>query len=225
VPFGPETLTNYEIGAKSDWFNHSLRVNVAGFYSKYKDIQVVLLSCPQFSGGNAKEPCAAPVNGGDANIYGVEVESVYRYGGLSIQAIGSWQKFEYTYVVAASGIPPDSTEPGFQPKKWSLGAQYEAHMPNGGSVTPRLDWIYASGYQTIAVPDPNSYLAGYHQLNGRITFRPQTSKWEASVVGTNLTGKLWYTQIFDLSGPSQSGADYGIPAAPRTVWAEFKKKF
>jgi iron complex outermembrane receptor protein len=223
VPFGPETLTNYEIGAKSDWFDHRLRVNMAGYYSKYKDIQVVLLSCPQFSGGNALEPCAAPVNGGDANIYGAEVESEYRLGGLSIQASGSWQKFEYTSVVAASGIPNDSTEPGFQPKKWSLGAQYEAHTPNGGSVTPRLDWIYASGYQTIAVPDADSYLPGYHELNGRITFRPQSNHWEASVVGTNLTGKLWYTQIFDLSG--QSGADYGIPAAPRTVWAEFKVKF
>ncbi|HME37441.1 MAG TPA: OmpA family protein [Steroidobacteraceae bacterium] len=223
VPFGPESLTNYEIGAKSDWFNHSLRLNVAGFYSKYKDIQVVLLSCPQFSGGNALEPCAAPVNGGDANIYGVEMESEFRYGGLSIQASGSWQKFEYTYVVPASGIPPDSTEPGFQPKKWSLGAQYEAHVPNGGSVTPRLDWSYASGYQTVAVPDPYSYLPGYHVLNGRITFRPASNKWEASVVGSNLTGKLWYTQIFDLSG--QSGADYGIPAAPRAVWAEFKMKF
>jgi iron complex outermembrane receptor protein len=222
VPFGPETLTNYEIGAKSDWFDHSLRLNLAGFYSKYKDIQVVLLSCPQFSGGSAVEPCAAPVNGGDANIYGVEAESEFRYGGLSIQASGSWQKFEYTYVVAASGIPADSSEPGFQPKKWSLGAQYDIPVA-GGSITPRLDWIYASGYQTVAVPDPHSYLPGYHELNGRITFRPQSDRWEASVVGTNLTGKLWYTQIFDLSG--QSGADYGIPAAPRTVWGEFKVKF
>jgi iron complex outermembrane receptor protein len=224
VPFGPETLTNYEVGAKSDWFDHRLRINMAGYYSKYKDIQLVLLSCPQFSGGNANEPCAAPVNGGDANIYGVELESEFRYGGLSIQASGSWQKFKYTFV-APETVPLNSTEPGFQPKKWSLGTQYEFHTPNGGSVTPRLDWIYASGYQTVAVPDPNSYLPGFHQLNGRITVRPQSNKWEASVVGTNLTGKLWYTQIFDLSGPSQSGADYGIPAAPRTVWAEFKKKF
>jgi len=226
VPFGPESLTSYEIGTKTDWFNHSLRFNLAGYYSKYKDIQVVLLSCPQFSQGTpnpALEPCAAPVNGGDANIYGVEVESEYRLGGLSIEASGSWQKFEYTYVVPASFIPNDSTEPGFQPKKYSLGVQYEARLPDGGSITPRLDWIFASGYQTVAVPDPDSYLPGYHELNGRLTFRPQSDKWEVSAVGTNLAGKLWYTQIFDLSG--QSGADYGIPAAPRTIWAEFKVKF
>ena len=223
VPFGPESLTNYEFGAKTDWLNHTLRVNVAAFYSKYKEIQVVLLSCPQYSGGSATTPCAAPVNGGEAKIYGVEFEAVYRSNGLSLEASASHQHFEYTDVNPASGIPPDSSEPGFQPTKWSLAAQYDLKIPNGGTVTPRADFIYSSGYQTIAVPDAFSYLPGYHNLNGRLTYRPESNKWEASVVGTNLTGKLWYTQIFDLY--SQSGADYGIPTPPRTVWAEFKRKF
>src|SRR5208337_19766 len=46
VPFQSETLTNYEVGTKSDWFDHTLRVNFASFYDKYKNIQVVLFSCP-----------------------------------------------------------------------------------------------------------------------------------------------------------------------------------
>jgi iron complex outermembrane receptor protein len=222
-PFGTESLTNFEVGAKSDWFDHTLRVNVAGFYDKYKDIQVVLLSCPQYSGGSTTEPCAAPVNGGDANIYGVEAEAAWRYGGLSLEASGSWQHFEYTSVDPLSGIPNGSSEPGFQPLKWSFGAQYDARIPNGGTLTPRLDFIYSSGYQTIAVPDAHSYLVGYHELNGRLSYKPESGKWEAAVVGTNLTGKLWYTQIFDLY--SQSGADYGIPTPPRTIWIQFNKKF
>ena len=223
VPFGPESLTNYEIGIKSDWFDHSLVFNVAAFYAKYKDIQVVLLSCPQYSGGSAATPCAAPVNGGDANIYGVELEARYRYGGLTVDATASHQHFEYTDVNPQSGIPLDSSEPGFQPLKWSLGAQYEFHLANSATITPRIDWIYSSGYQTIAVPDAYSYLPGYHNLNARIAYQPESNKWEAAVAGTNLAGKLWYTQIFDLY--SQSGSDYGIPSAPRTVWAEFRKRF
>jgi len=228
-PFGTESLTNYEIGAKSDWFDHSLRFNLTGFYSKYKDIQVALLSCPQFSQDAAPpdtpatEPCAAPVNGGDANIYGVESEAAYRYGGFSLEASGSWQHFEYTSINPLSGIPITSTEPAFSPNKWSVGAQYDVHIPMGGKVTPRLDFIYSAGYQTVALVDAYSYLPGYHDLNGRLTYRPESGKWEAAVVGTNLANKLWYTQIFDLTG--QSGADYGIPTPPRSVWVEFKKKF
>jgi iron complex outermembrane recepter protein len=36
----PEYLTNYEIGAKSEFFNRALALNVAAFYMKYKDMQV-----------------------------------------------------------------------------------------------------------------------------------------------------------------------------------------
>jgi iron complex outermembrane recepter protein len=218
-PFGPESLTAYEIGAKTDWFDHSLRLNVSGFYNKYKDIQVVLLSCPQFGGPG---PCAAPVNGGDANVYGAELEAEYRFGGLSIDGSVSRQHFTYTSIDPLSGITLGSQEAGFQPDKWSVGAQYEARIPNGGSITPRLDYVYEAGAQTITIPDAFSYLPGYHELNSRITYRPEGGKWELSVVGTNLANKLWYISEFDLY--EQSGADYGTPAPPRTIWLEFKTK-
>ena len=222
-PFGPEDLTAYEIGAKSDWFDHSLRVNVAGFYNKYKDIQLVLLTCPQYSGGSTTEPCAAPVNGGNANIYGAEWESSYRVGGLTLEGSASWQHFEYTSVNPATGISIGDPFPGFQQSKWSVAGQYDARIPSGGTITPRLDWIYSSGYSSVAHPDAHSYVYGYHVLNGRLTYKPESAKWEAAVVGSNLTNKLWYIAVFDLYG--QSGADYGNPSQPRTVWAEFKKKF
>ena len=83
LPFGNGTLTAYEVGMKSDWFDHSLRANVAAFYNKYKQMQVVLLTCPQF-GGHAVEPCAAPINGGNANIYGAELKSII------ISAASAW---------------------------------------------------------------------------------------------------------------------------------------
>jgi iron complex outermembrane recepter protein len=223
VSFNPETLTAYEVGAKSDWFNRALRLNVSVFYNKYKDIQLTLLSCPQFSGGSTTTPCAAPVNGGDAKIYGAEVEASYHWRGFDLEATYSHQKFEYTYVNPATGIPSWATGQAFQPSKWSLGAQYEVLLPNGASITPRLDYVFSAGYFTNANNDADSYQYGYHDLNGRLTYRPESGNWEAAVVGTNLTDKLWYNQTFDLS--ATQGQVYGIPSAPRTIWAEFKKKF
>lgn len=38
--FGPETLVSYEAGLKSELFDRRVRFNLAGYYSKYKDIQV-----------------------------------------------------------------------------------------------------------------------------------------------------------------------------------------
>ena len=222
-PFGPETLTAYEVGAKSDWFGHSLRVNVAAFYNKFRDIQVTLLSCPSYSGGNAAFPCAAPVNGGAADIYGAELETTYQIKGLTLEGTYSHQHFSYKSINPAAGIPLSASSPGFQPSKWSLGAQYELLLANGASVTPRLDYSYNAGYFTNASNDANSYLNGYHVLNGRVTYRTDGGKWEFAVVGSNLTDKLWYTQMFDLS--ATQGQVYGLPSAPRTVWVEAKKKF
>jgi iron complex outermembrane receptor protein len=39
TPFAPETVDTYEVGAKSDWFNHSLRANLALFYNDYTNLQ------------------------------------------------------------------------------------------------------------------------------------------------------------------------------------------
>jgi iron complex outermembrane recepter protein len=223
VPFDTEELTAYEVGFKSDWLDHSLRVNVAVFYNDYKDIQVILLSCPQLSGGNPFIPCAAPVNGGHAKIYGGELEANYHLGGFSLDGSYSHQHFEYTEVNPATGISLSDVAPGFQEEKWSLGAQYQWRVSGSGSIIPRLDWSYSGGYFTNANNDPDSWLPGYHLLNGRITYSNDPHKWDVALVGYNLNNSLWYTQVFDLTG--LSGAKYGLPSEPRTISVEFKKKF
>ena len=211
------------MGAKTDWFERSLRVNAAIFYNRYQNIQVTLLSCPEFTPNEAPGPCALPVNGGDALIYGAEIEGSYHIGGFSTEVTYSHQQFQYQTVNAAAGIPLNAAGQGFQPSKWSIGAQYDAVLPNAATITPRLDYIWSAGYFTNANNDANSYQFGYHELNGRLTYKPSGASWEASVQATNLLNKLWYNQTFDLY--SSEGSVYGIPTEPRTVWAEFKKKF
>jgi iron complex outermembrane receptor protein len=222
----PETLTAYEVGAKTDFFDRTLRVNVSAFYNKYKDIQLVLLTCPQFSQDAANpqtEPCAAPVNGGDANIYGAELESSYRLNGWTFEANGSKQHFEYTRIDPATGISLGSPEPGFQPLRWNVAAQYEAHLANGATLSPRLDYVYSSSFYTNSAADPYSKTYGYHELNGNLTYKADGDKWELSLLATNLLNKLWYVSTFDLY--ASSGAVYGTPAAPRNLEVMFKKKF
>ena len=215
VPFGPETLTTMRSVPRPTGSITRLRFNLAGFYNKYKDIQVVLLSCPQYSGGSTTEPCAAPVNGGDANIYGVEVESRVSYRRACRSrpaAAGSTSSTPPSIRRPASRI--GSPEPGFQPTKWSVGAQYDAHIPNGGTdhAAPRFH-LFRAGTRPLPSLMRNSYLPGYHELNGRLTYRPESNNWEASVVGSNLSNKLWYTQIFDLSGSIGRGLRHTDAAA------------
>ncbi|GAD50924.1 putative TonB-dependent receptor [Caenibius tardaugens NBRC 16725] len=66
--FKPEKLTSYEVGLKTDFFDRRLRVNVAAFYSNYKDLQVA-----QFASGSGGASTLL-VNAGKAEFKGVELE-------------------------------------------------------------------------------------------------------------------------------------------------------
>jgi iron complex outermembrane recepter protein len=222
-PFKPESLNAYEIGAKSDFFNRKLRVNVAAFYNKFKDIQIALLSCPQFSGGNAAEPCAAPVNAGNADIRGAELETEFHpVGGFSADASVSYLSFKYTKVDPNAGIPVGSEAPGTIHWKWSTGVQYEYEMRGGATVTPRFDFSFTGGFNTNAVIAGTNRVAGYHIGNARITWRSPQDAWEAALVGSNVFNEVYFISNFDLT--ASSGAEYGLLAPPREFSIQVKRK-
>ena len=96
IGFGPEKLTAYEIGLKTDLFDRKVRFNTAVFYNDFKDAQLVLLSCPQFGGPG---PCALPQNAGDAKVSGVEAEIVaIPVEGLQVDLSGSYLHWDWKCV-------------------------------------------------------------------------------------------------------------------------------
>jgi iron complex outermembrane recepter protein len=216
--FDPETLTAYEVGAKTDFFNRKLRANVSVFLNKYKDIQVTLLACPA-------APCAQPANAGDADIKGAELEIEARpVDNLSIDASYSMLRFKYTRVDAATGVPVGSTAPGTIENKYSIGAQYEFLLSDGGSITPRVDYSFQGGFNTNAIPTAGNRVYGYHLTNAKITWKAHDSGWDASLIGSNLLDKTYFFTRFDLTG-SGGGSNYGAIAPPREFSIQISKKF
>ncbi len=147
VPFQPETVTTYEFGTKSQWFNNTLRVNLDGYYSKYNDIQLTLLNCgflnpPGFPIPPAATPCALPYNTGNADIKGVELEvQAQPMAGLEIDAMGSYLNFHYTNL---SSFPTGVTTSMTTPYRLGVGGHVEglgAADPGdgaGGDVAHRV---------------------------------------------------------------------------------------
>ncbi len=226
--FGPEELTAYEAGVKSDLFDRRLRLNGALFFSKYKDILLSLLSCPQFGGPG---PCALPQNAGDADVKGIELEAtLHPTTALSIDAAYSYLDFDYTSINPQAGGPtlPRGIQKGmitpYTPKtKWSVGAQYE--IPVGaGTVTPRIDASYQSDMYSNATNGPYNYIDGYTVMNARLSWRNPDRDWETSVEVTNLTDKYYLLTSFDLTGAG-SGSANGQPGRPREFAITVKKSF
>ncbi|MGH8221276.1 MAG: TonB-dependent receptor [Steroidobacteraceae bacterium] len=102
--YGPEYSKAWELGLKSEWFQHHLLVNAAVYYTDYDAIQL-----------NVQQGIS-PVyqNAGNAKIKGAEIEFQSLIpGGLQLNGSASFIDAYYTYVNPSANIPeyalPDGT--------------------------------------------------------------------------------------------------------------------
>jgi iron complex outermembrane receptor protein len=248
VPFGPETLTSYELGLKTDLFDQRVRFNTAVFYNNFNDAQIVLLTCPQLS-PTPQTPCAVPQNAGDAKVKGVEAELfAIPVAGLQFDLSGSYLKWDWkcvnpqTVPLPPAGITGCSSDPavidqlsgapiGFIQQQGHVGVQYEFGLSNGGSITPRFDATYlgpTTGSNTAATPGTPSALygqvGGFTVANARLTWINSKHDLQTSLEVTNLFNHYYYNSKFDLTGAG-SGTVTGVPGAPLAWSLTLKKTF
>lgn len=214
-PHQPETLTAYEAGVKSQWFEDRMRLNLAGFWNRYDDILATINSCP--FPGFPPAPCGLPVNAGKAEVKGFEAEADIRpTAGMSLDASLSYLDFDYTTLspaALASGLNLGMTTP-FAPRwKASLGAQYAIDLGWWGALTPRLDLAYQGSFNAAAINTPFSRVPAYTVLNGRLGWSPRDGRWALALEVSNLTDKLYYYSLFDNRSLTQTV--FGAPAPPR----------
>jgi iron complex outermembrane receptor protein len=232
--FQPEKLLEYEVGLKSDWFDHKVRANVAAFYGDYKNLQ---FNSQLIQAGI---PYTGIQNIGGANIYGYEVELQARpVGGLMFDGSIGYTGFKYkdlgTNVGCAAlaapiaapapgancvaGNPSYSDYPIGQPKlKANVGAAYAFDIPGGSKLTPRLDVTYQTKVFFDQVNNtPGAILPSRSLLNGRVQWDAANGKWSVAALGTNLANKEYYVSLFDLRAFGE-GMESGQPGAPRE-WA------
>jgi iron complex outermembrane receptor protein len=222
VPFGPESIDAYEVGAKSELFDRSLRLNVAAFYNDYKDIQLTITN------GYGGFPLSAlPLNAGTAHVKGVELEAeAHPVDGLEMDVSASYLDFRYVSLTPAavvSGIGYGMSTPFTPSTELNAGIQYEfeTHVL-GGSFTPRLDANYQGHFYTNAANGPYNYTQSRTLVNGRLTWRADSGGWEAALSGTNLLNKYYYLNTFDIT--AESGIATATPAPPRMWMVSVKHK-
>jgi iron complex outermembrane recepter protein len=89
--YAPDSLTNNEIGWKTQWFDHRLQFNGAVYQEEWKDVQVQLFQSCCY--GNL----SFVTNGPNYRVRGVEIESIGRpLHGLTVTGSASWNSSELT---------------------------------------------------------------------------------------------------------------------------------
>jgi iron complex outermembrane receptor protein len=238
-PVDPENVNALEIGFKAMLFDNRVRLNAAGFYYDYEDLQIFQL---ENSAGGA--PVQKLINANDADVYGVEIEVETRplegwaheqLEGLAVFLSFAWLESRYTDFVnttldftSGSPIPSTQDNSGNQlinaPRYAFTGyAQWDFPLWDWGSLAPRFDWAFKDKvYFSPQNAEPVSQDA-FWLLNARLAFTTPNDMVEVAGWVRNLTDEVYYADTIDLS--SVQGSILYIVGDPRTYGISLTVRF
>ena len=211
----PETLDAFELGVKSDLMDRRLRVNVAGFYYLYDDIQLQ----------RVLGTVTVLVNAAKAEIYGLDFEfDAAITEQLTLRGGGEVQHARYTSFpgapVAVPGPAGNIISVGdatgnklvYTPD-WQANVSLDHRMPvAGGELGTSISYAYNDGY--YGEPDNRPRQKAYHMVNGQLRWTPENERFSIRLWARNLLNekyKVQMTEVFtgDLVTPG-AGREYGI---------------
>ena len=222
--FGPESVSTFEVGAKTELLDHHVRFNVAAFSSDYKDMQIDFIA-PVI---NTTRTTIETTNAlGKGRIKGVEADlTVTPLSGLTLSA--SYAYTDISIPVARNPFQNNAlvtVYPVFTPKHAASGAiDYEVPLDDA-TLRFHLDGNYASSQHSLA-SDPTRTDASFI-VNGRIAIgdirmAQDGPSLELSVWSRNLLNRAY--AFVKANGGSSLGY-YGIFNDPRTVGVQATVKF
>jgi iron complex outermembrane recepter protein len=230
-PFEPESIQGPEIGIKSELFDHHLRLNVAGYYYKYKNLQVQQeFGVGQFGTTNAAE----------AKIKGVEITARAGFdNGLSADLAMNLQSAKYTdfhNCNETSRIDACTTPALFalltedvsgnrlnRAPSYSvnLGVEYEYNIA-AGSLLFRAETFHSGKVNYDEFDTPAMSQPAFNVQNLFLTFTSASQRYQVRGFVKNLGDKDYKIAAFFNSA---DGEPSGTWAPPRTYGGELTFKF
>jgi iron complex outermembrane receptor protein len=211
--FGPDSLWNYEVGARTSWADGRLVVNGSAYVIKWRDIQLTqdLPGCG-FSFGT---------NVGAATSKGAEIEITAR----PVRNLDLGLAFGYADGELEDSLPgiPGSQKGARIPNvpKWTFGASafYSFAISSAHSIELGSNYQFTSRYRSSLVP---------LNANNR---RDPVNTWNASI---GLSGQVWGATLFVdnvlndrpvVGANSRSGVNLYTITRPRTAGIRVRGNF
>jgi iron complex outermembrane receptor protein len=215
-PYRDETVNAYEAGAKSEFLDRRLRVNVSAFYYDYKDLQVYTVI--QRNG----LPVQLFTNASKARVYGGEAEIEARpMAGLSLTLGASLLNAEYKDFQSLGDDYSGNTLPSAPRTSLNGAARYERAV-GGGKLITQLDFTYRGKvyYDTANTERLSDKARTY--VNGQVGWAFADGRYELGVWGKNLADT---TNISDITPIAAFGFDVFSMGPPRTYGVYFRAKY
>jgi iron complex outermembrane receptor protein len=216
--FGPEHVRNYEVGAKTKWFDGRLASTVAAFYMRYTDLQQGLF------GVAANGIFESVVNASSVPVRGVEWDlSALVTDRLRLATSGTLLNAKYQDLFSADPFYPalglrnlSGNQLIHAPKaQLNVSGDYTVPLSNGwqGVLRASIAWqsrVYFDifNHSTVSQGD-----YGVGNLSGSL--ESKDGKWQVSTFVTNVTNKFYWSLI--QTGDVITNYTVGAPGLPRMV--------
>jgi iron complex outermembrane receptor protein len=195
----PEQVEAYEMGFKSEWFGKRLRLNGAGFFTDYSDIQFMSVE---------PDPAAGLIiflrNADKAEVYGFELESVASISdAFQVYANVGHAHTEVTKIDPLLSLTTGVDE-GDQLRKapewtFALGGQYTVETAFGRLVG-RADYTWQDEIEHDAGNNPFATEDSLGLLNLRLAWQSPDDRWELAGAVRNVTDETHFNSLFIQGG-------------------------
>jgi iron complex outermembrane receptor protein len=195
--YSPEKAETYEVGLKSQWFNHRLQLNTAFFYTDFRDIQL------------NQQVAASPVlkNLGTARIYGAELEGQADLGrGFLLKANVGYLDAAYTsldpsvvavdslgFVIPQSTITLNSKLPKTPKWKININPQYYRDLGNGRALQVQVSYTHTSSMYNDTLNTELLKRQATDTFDASVQVSFDNDKYAVTVGGTNITDQRFIT--------------------------------
>lgn len=220
--FDPEHVKSYELGLKADLFDRAMTLTLAGFYSKYRDLQE---TATVTSGSVVRQ---VVTNAANSTVKGVELGLTLRpVPNLTLTGNVAYLSSRYadypnapctTAQQAVSSVCTQNLSGevrAFAPKfSGNVGIAYT--QPIGDyELTFDASTYFTTRFLQVATGDYRISQPGNAKLDLRLGFGPANGRWEVAILAKNLTNTLTagYRQIV----PSATGSIAALADPPRSI--------
>ena len=230
----PETLKAWELGSKSEWLDHRLRVNGSMYYYQYHDLQVQEIVSTPYPTSYVLNAAKAEVKGLDLDVTTIPIEHLELDGGLSMldghyTSYDNGLHYSPAPTNTCANVPFPATSPGglnlvagcnlsgnqmvfAPPRTFDVSATYTIPSSLGEWDLSTL-YTYSSRY--YFTPDNTIYSPSRGLVNAAVQWIAPSKRWDIRVWGKNLGNKQYYTyeQVSSFAAYSQgTGAPltYGV---------------
>jgi iron complex outermembrane receptor protein len=192
TPTNPETVWNYEIGTKNEFFDRRLRLNLTGFYEEYNNIQETVPVT--FANAPAVQTL---LNAASAYVYGIEFEGSwlvtpeFRLDGSA----GALKTHYDSFIGAPVGTDVGKLVFDYVPDiTMDVAATYTIDIPNlDGNFELRGAYHYQTATYTDTFNTPIFRQPDYGIVDASITY--VRDDWRISAFGRNLQNTVFSTVI------------------------------